>query len=112
MRTYKYKLCINCIPQWNLICDMDWVKSAVTSVQMCGVLLGALLAGQMGDLFGRKKTLYVFVLEHAVLNFVAAFSVSWQMFAACRFFIGVGIGKLTVFGGMNFKSPPPPPHQE
>ncbi|CAG5125137.1 unnamed protein product, partial [Candidula unifasciata] len=84
------------INEWTLICDLSWVKPAVVSIQMAGLLLGALLAGQLGDSIGRKKTLYAFVLEHAVLNFITAFSVSWQMFAVCRFFIGFGIGGVLV----------------
>ncbi|BFZ10538.1 hypothetical protein BsWGS_13577 [Bradybaena similaris] len=84
------------INEWTLVCDLSWVKPAVVCIQMTGVLLGALLAGQLGDSLGRKKTLYALVLEHVVLNFIAAFSVTWQMFAVCRFFIGVGIGGVLV----------------
>uniref|UniRef100_A0A0B7AZ05 Major facilitator superfamily (MFS) profile domain-containing protein n=1 Tax=Arion vulgaris TaxID=1028688 RepID=A0A0B7AZ05_9EUPU len=84
------------ISEWSLVCDMRWVKATVTSIQMTGVLVGNLLSGQMSAFLGRKKTTYFFVLEHAVSNIIAAFSVNWQMFAVCRFFIGMGIGGVMV----------------
>ncbi|XP_005092909.1 solute carrier family 22 member 7 [Aplysia californica] len=84
------------ITEWNLVCDMKWVKPTITSVQMGGVLLGALLAGQMSDTFGRKKSLYGFNLYHIIINVGAAFSVSWIMFVVMRFFIGIGIGAIVV----------------
>lgn len=93
------------VSEWNLVCDLDWVKKAVTSIQMGGLLVGACLAGQMGDRLGRKKTTYLFVLEHSVLNILAAFCPSWQLFAVCRFFIGVGVGGVLVVAftyGMEF----------
>ncbi|XP_005094751.1 solute carrier family 22 member 7-like [Aplysia californica] len=84
------------ISEWDIVCDLKWAKPTITSVQMGGVLLGAILAGQMSDTLGRKNSLYSFVTFHIVLNVVAAFSVSWIMFAVLRFFIGVGIGAVVV----------------
>ncbi|XP_012946123.2 solute carrier family 22 member 21 [Aplysia californica] len=75
---------------------MSWVKPTTTSVQMGGILLGALVAGWTSDRFGRKKSLYSFSLEHLIFNLVAAFSVNWEMFAVCRFFIGIGLGGIMV----------------
>ena len=82
--------------QWDLICDLKWVKATVTSLQMAGVLVGAVVAGQTGDHLGRKPTCYGFYLYHILVNAGAAMSVSWEMFAAFRFLIGIGIGKLIV----------------
>ncbi|CAL1525828.1 unnamed protein product [Lymnaea stagnalis] len=82
--------------EWALLCDYKWVKATVTSIQMAGVFLGALVAGQLSDLYGRKKALYAFVVEHIVFNLIAAFSTSWIMFAVMRFFIGIGIGAVVV----------------
>ncbi|CAL1525829.1 unnamed protein product [Lymnaea stagnalis] len=82
--------------EWGLVCDLKWVKATVTSIQMAGVFLGALISGQISDLFGRRKTLYSFVLAHILLNGIAAFSASWIMFAVMRFFIGISIGAILV----------------
>ncbi|RUS80327.1 hypothetical protein EGW08_011928 [Elysia chlorotica] len=83
-------------PLWSLVCDLRWMKATITSIQFGGVLTGAVFAGHSGDYFGRKKTLYVTYLLHTLLNVVAAFCVTWQMFAVMRFLIGIMIGAVLV----------------
>ncbi|KAH9508004.1 hypothetical protein Btru_052560 [Bulinus truncatus] len=83
---------VTIVSEWTLVCDLSWVSATVISVQMAGVLLGAIVSGHLSDQFGRKKTLFGFLFWHSVTNLVAGFSVCWQMFAVCRFFIGTGIG--------------------
>ncbi|RUS76069.1 hypothetical protein EGW08_016173 [Elysia chlorotica] len=80
------------ITDFDLVCDKAWVKPAVTSIQMTGLLVGAVIAGQLGDTWGRWRTNFLFALIMAVSNIATAFSNSWQVFALCRFIIGAGIG--------------------
>lgn len=87
---------VTVIAEWDLVCGRRWVKSTITSVQMAGVLLGAVLAGQLGDRFGRRKSLYSFVSLHILLNVIAAVSTSWVMFAVLRFFLGICMGAILV----------------
>ncbi|BFZ12454.1 hypothetical protein BsWGS_15493 [Bradybaena similaris] len=68
--------------EWDLVCERRWMLPLTTSIQMTGLLVGAFLSGQMSDLLGRKNTVYFFCTCSAVFSFVAAFSTSWQMFAA------------------------------
>ncbi|RUS91076.1 hypothetical protein EGW08_001204 [Elysia chlorotica] len=82
--------------EWNLVCDLRWLKATIISIQMSGVVLGAIVGGLCGDHFGRKKTIYGAVLLHIIFNIIAAFSVSWQMFAVMRFFIGITMGAAMV----------------
>ena len=82
--------------QWDLVCDKSWIKPAVTSIQMGGVLVGAFIGGQSADTIGRRYTLYVSVLLHGIANVVAAYSVTWQMFAVLRFVLGFMIGSILV----------------
>ncbi|KAH9524891.1 hypothetical protein Btru_028190, partial [Bulinus truncatus] len=84
------------IPEWNLVCDLRWVVPMFTLLQLLGVLAGAVVAGQLSDAFGRRMTLYPFMLQHIIFNFLAAYSSSWAMFAVTRFFVGVGIGAINV----------------
>ncbi|XP_070192101.1 solute carrier family 22 member 13-like isoform X2 [Littorina saxatilis] len=64
----------------------------MTSLQMGGVLIGALMSGQVADTFGRRLTVYVTLLCHCTTSLVAAFSVTWQMFIVMRVLIGVTLG--------------------
>lgn len=40
--------------QFDLYCGRAWIADVLSSIQMAGVLGGALLWGQMAELFGRK----------------------------------------------------------
>ncbi|GFO36734.1 solute carrier family 22 member 8, partial [Plakobranchus ocellatus] len=78
--------------EWDLVCDRDWVRSTLISIQMAGILFGCLIAGQLSDQYGRRRVLNAFVLFHALVNFAAALAPNWQLFATARFLIGLGIG--------------------
>ena len=82
------------ILQWNLICSRKGITSSITTIQMVGVLVGGLVVGQFADYFGRKPALFLSLLLLTVTNITAAFSVSWEMFAVLRFFIGMPCGML------------------
>lgn len=86
------------VNEWNLICDEEWIASTITTIQMGGLLASGFIAGQIADLIGRKPTFFLSLLLLAVSNLVCGFAVSWQMFAAARFVIGLACGMyLTVF---------------
>ncbi|GFO44113.1 hypothetical protein PoB_007061800 [Plakobranchus ocellatus] len=80
------------VNEWNLVCDYEWIPSVVISVQMGGVLVGAALSGQTSERWGRRKSIAVVTVWHICSNVLAVFSNSYQMFMACRFLIGIGIG--------------------
>ncbi|RUS81203.1 hypothetical protein EGW08_011033, partial [Elysia chlorotica] len=80
------------VSEWGLVCEHKWTPSVIFTVQMVGVLLGAYIAGHLGDCLGRRVCLYGMVALHGVTNLAAVFSPSWQVFAAFRFFIGLAVG--------------------
>ncbi|XP_005089606.1 solute carrier family 22 member 15-like [Aplysia californica] len=80
------------LTEWNLICDRGWVIPVMVSVQMVGVTIGSVLGGQIGELCGRKVSVYLWVAIIGVTNVIAVFSVSWEMLTAVRFFLGIGVG--------------------
>ncbi|KAL8620048.1 hypothetical protein ACOMHN_015330 [Nucella lapillus] len=63
---------------------------------MAGVLVGAALGGQLADSVGRKTTMVSFSVLHVLFTLIAAFSVSWQMFAVLRALIGSTVGGILV----------------
>jgi MFS transporter, AAHS family, 4-hydroxybenzoate transporter len=56
-----------------------------------GVLVGALIAGPIGDRWGRKPLLMISILIFGVASLASAFSPSLGFLAATRFFTGLGI---------------------
>ncbi|PVD37139.1 hypothetical protein C0Q70_04134 [Pomacea canaliculata] len=83
------------VNEWTLVCDLDYVKPMVTSLQMGGVLFGALLGGQVSDSLGRRPTAYLAYLANLIVSLVTAFSISWRMFAIMRVLIGVTLGRIS-----------------
>ena len=69
----------------------------VTTIQMSGVLVGCFVAGILGDMIGRKPTFFLSLCLVIVFNVIAYFSVSWEMYAAVRFGIGLGNTFITHF---------------
>ncbi|GFO00133.1 solute carrier family 22 member 21 [Plakobranchus ocellatus] len=80
------------VSEWGLVCDDEWTPSIIFTVQMVGVLMGAYIAGHLGDCVGRRASLYSMVALSAVANLLAIFSPSWEIFATFRFFIGAAAG--------------------
>ncbi|XP_064620349.1 solute carrier family 22 member 15-like isoform X2 [Lineus longissimus] len=77
------------VTDWNLVCDDAYIPKMTVSIQMVGVLLGAILAGQAADTIGRKKTLLIAAIMHMSMQCLSALSNSWQLYAAISFIKGV-----------------------
>jgi MFS family permease len=60
---------------------------------MLGVLLGALLTGQLADLFGRKKTLVAVASGMMFIQAAVSLSISWQIYIFIRFLACVCLGE-------------------
>ncbi|XP_060552261.1 organic cation/carnitine transporter 2-like [Ruditapes philippinarum] len=80
------------VNEFNLVCDRDYIPSIINSIQISGVLVGNIVAGQIADLFGRKPPFFTSIVILIGFNLFGFFSTSWQMFAIARFFTGVGGG--------------------
>jgi MFS family permease len=55
-------------------------------------MFGNLISGQISDLFGRKRPMFMSIVIMMAANLLGFFSTCWEMFAAAAFFIGVGGG--------------------
>ncbi|OWF41857.1 solute carrier family 22 member 6-A-like [Mizuhopecten yessoensis] len=82
----------NIVNEWNLVCDRELITSTITTIQMAGLFVSGFFSGHFADAYGRKPIYFLSVLTLAVTNVIAAYSVSWQMFAVLRFFIGFAVG--------------------
>ena len=66
----------------------------ITTVQMCGMLVGSVFWGHVCDAIGRKYTLFLGLGLDSISNLVSIFSVNWEMFAALRFMIGFSVAAI------------------
>ncbi|XP_060598900.1 solute carrier family 22 member 4-like, partial [Ruditapes philippinarum] len=80
------------VTEWSLICDRRWIVAFITTLQMVGLVVGSIIAGQMADCLGRKTTIISGIAFLTIFNFIGLFTQSWKMYAAIRFFIGIGAG--------------------
>ena len=74
------------------MCDKEWTVATITTLQMIGVLVGCFIAGQLADWIGRKWVYFLSLVSFPVLNIIAYFSVSWEMYAVLRLLLGVMLG--------------------
>ncbi|XP_013413643.1 solute carrier family 22 member 15-like [Lingula anatina] len=87
------------ISEWNLVCNLDGISDLITSIQMAGIAVGAVLISQLADTFGRKPVWFTTITVNAVVGFASAFAPRWEVYAAIRFFSGICAGGL---GNLNF----------
>jgi MFS transporter, SP family, arabinose:H+ symporter len=71
--------------------DKDWKGFAASSL-LVGCMLGAGMAGFLGDRFGRKWTLFTSALIFAVSSIASALPATAIAFVAARFVGGIAIG--------------------
>ncbi|MEI2764592.1 MAG: MFS transporter [Dermatophilaceae bacterium] len=76
------------------------------SYALFGVLIGALGAGTVGDLIGRRKVMLVSFFWFAAGMFVTSFMTSTSTFGWMRFVTGLGIGAIAGTTGALGRSSP------
>ncbi|XP_047431990.1 solute carrier family 22 member 7-like [Mugil cephalus] len=82
--------------QWDLVCDKRRMNRAMATVFFMGVMAGAALFGYLSDRFGRKRMLLVSYVATILFSFASAFSYDFAVFAAMRFFTGLGISGISI----------------
>jgi OCT family organic cation transporter-like MFS transporter 4/5 len=75
--------------EWDYYCsDNKWVKQSI-SIQMIGIIVGALVFGQCSDLFGRKPALLVSLIGCIISMVSSSFTNGLILFTILRFFVNV-----------------------
>ena len=65
---------------------------SLASFSLIGMLAGGFFSGYLADRFGRKHVLNVSIMIYSVLTVPIFFVNSYDLFALCRIFSGVGVG--------------------
>ena len=65
---------------------------SLASFSLLGMLVGGFLSGYLADRFGRKHVMNVSIMVYALLTVPIFFVHSYDAFALCRIFSGLGVG--------------------
>jgi len=77
------------VPLWRLRPSQTGVLASSTYL---GFLIGALIAGSLGDRIGRRPVMSWALVFYASFTLLSAFTVTWQEFLISRLFAGIGVG--------------------
>src|SRR5829696_91141 len=75
------------------------IAGALGSYALVGVLVGALLAGTVGDILGRRKVMLAAYAWFSVGMAITALTSSTALFGLMRFLTGLGVGALVATTG-------------
>ena len=75
------------------------MAGALGSYALIGVLVGALLAGSVGDILGRRKVMLFAYAWFSIGMGITAFTTSTTLFGLMRFVTGLGVGALVATTG-------------
>ncbi|MET0187502.1 MAG: MFS transporter, partial [Pseudonocardia sediminis] len=76
-------------PAWGLT---PGTASLISVVGLLGVMVGALSAGPLADLIGRRRAMLLTVVSFSVLTLLCAFATGPVVFGLLRFLAGLGLG--------------------
>uniref|UniRef100_A0A671X0X4 Solute carrier family 22 member 16 n=1 Tax=Sparus aurata TaxID=8175 RepID=A0A671X0X4_SPAAU len=85
------------VTDWDLVCEREWLAKLCQPTFMLGVLIGALVFGDIADRVGRVRIMMFTSLCQFVLGVSVAFSGNYYMFIVLRFLLAmVSSGYLVV----------------
>ncbi|XP_018584714.2 solute carrier family 22 member 16 [Scleropages formosus] len=85
------------VTDWDLVCEKEWMAKLCQPTFMLGVLIGALVFGDIADRFGRRPILMLTSLCQFCFGIGVAFTGNYYSFSAIRFLLAmVSSGYLVV----------------
>ncbi|XP_074471723.1 solute carrier family 22 member 16 [Sebastes fasciatus] len=85
------------VTDWDLVCEREWLAKLCQPTFMLGVLIGALVFGDIADRVGRVRILMFTSLCQFILGVSVAFSGNYYFFVVLRFLLAmVSSGYLVV----------------
>jgi len=78
------------------------------SIALAGTVLGALIAGPLGQKFGSREMLRVTAILYLLASIGCAVAPNWGVLLAARFILGIGVGGSSVLGPVYIAELAPP----
>ncbi len=70
----------------------NYNAALITTLTFAGVLIGAILWGQISDIFGRRKIALILIISLLIFGSSGALAESWIILAVLRLLVGVSVG--------------------
>lgn len=77
------------VTEWSLVCESKYLSKLAATIYFCGVMVGGLLFGYLADKYGRKPVMLVTLYTPILIGLGTAFSNSYYLYVALRFFMGM-----------------------
>ncbi|KAK2856213.1 hypothetical protein Q5P01_004948 [Channa striata] len=77
------------VTEWNLVCEKEWLAKLCQPTFMLGVLIGALVFGDIADRVGRVKILMFTSICQFGLGVAVGFSGNYYVFVVLRFLLAM-----------------------
>ncbi|XP_021409490.2 solute carrier family 22 member 16 isoform X1 [Lonchura striata] len=85
------------VTQWDLVCDREWLAKLIQPMFMLGVLIGAVIFGDIADRLGRQRVIWFTSAGQFVFGIAVAFTFDYYSFVIVRFLLAmVSSGYLVV----------------
>ncbi|KTG41659.1 hypothetical protein cypCar_00005113 [Cyprinus carpio] len=77
------------VTDWDLVCDKEWLAKLAQPTFMLGVLIGALVFGDIADRIGRRPILMATSLCQFIFGVTVAFTGNYYLFVLMRFLLAM-----------------------
>ncbi|KAM4693466.1 solute carrier family 22 member 16 [Discoglossus pictus] len=85
------------VTDWDLVCDREWLAKLIQPTFMFGVLLGAVIFGDIADRVGRRPVMWFTSTGQFLFGIAVAFTFDYYSFVIVRFLLAmVSSGYLVV----------------
>nr|XP_009675251.1 PREDICTED: solute carrier family 22 member 16 isoform X1 [Struthio camelus australis] len=85
------------VTEWDLVCDREWLAKLIQPTFMLGVLIGAVIFGDIADRMGRRRVIWFTSAGQFVFGIAVAFTFDYYSFVVVRFLLAmVSSGYLVV----------------
>lgn len=76
------------VTDMDVVCEDRWLQSLAESSYFIGTIIGSIIFGNLGNIYGRKPTFYVLLVLNIIAGILSAFPPNYVAYIVYRAFIG------------------------